>query len=261
MPPKPWHPCCESDWRQSPSVSAHRLFFLHIPKTGGITVENVLKRYFAWRDLCPRYYVGEWTGFEPADAGRFRLFIGHSDVNVASALPEDVRRAIVLRDPLRQILSFYNHIVERPAHPLHARLTTGGIGFADFIELRDAQNFQSSFLFGWEQWRNRAADLDTAAATQTVLASLNRFDLVGTTEDLPRFFAGLSRLLDVPPIRDWPHLNPTQRRAVSIDDVSPDVSRKHREISAIDYALYARAVELAETEPDRVTDESTRPAA
>jgi len=106
-----------------------RLFFLHVPKTGGTTFT---------RSLCARFgplgYLREVVlepdrtleamghRLEPGAIARIRCVIGHFHFGLHRFFPGRFRYVTILRDPIDRVLSLYYHIRDRAEHPLHATL-------------------------------------------------------------------------------------------------------------------------------------------
>ena len=109
------------------------LYFLHLPRTGGTTINRMLKYAFGDRavfhaDLLADH--GGEAGLGAALAGengiyhRALLVAGHFGVAhpLVSLSPRPIGIAGVLRQPLERIVSLYDYIRGTPDHPEHAVL-------------------------------------------------------------------------------------------------------------------------------------------
>lgn len=97
--------------------------FLHIPKTGGTSLNRVFDRMFRSLVLFtnPRELALAVPG-DPAFFHRYLLITGHIDVKnpaAVAAVRENVFLA-VFRDPVKRIISLYDYIRATTGHPLHA---------------------------------------------------------------------------------------------------------------------------------------------
>ncbi len=110
------------------------LCFLHLPRTGGTTINRMLKytfgdRAFFHADLVAEY--GGEAGLAAAlakDKGMYPqaiLIAGHYGVAhpLVEYAPRPVAIAAIIRQPLERIVSLYDYIRGTPDHPEHAALS------------------------------------------------------------------------------------------------------------------------------------------
>lgn len=90
-----------SDW-----LGTSRLVFMHIPKTGGTSLHNILVNQFERHQVCPERFnhLQRWT---TSDLAKFRLFSGHFDMAGINLIPGDKRIIALFREPKARILSLY----------------------------------------------------------------------------------------------------------------------------------------------------------
>ena len=110
------------------------LCFLHLPRTGGTTINRMLKysfgdRAFFHADLVAEY--GGEAGLATALANDNRIYsramlvTGHYGVAhpLVEQAPRPVAIAAIIRQPLERIVSLYDYIRGTPDHPEHAALS------------------------------------------------------------------------------------------------------------------------------------------
>lgn len=110
------------------------LYFLHLPRTGGTTINRMLKYTFGDRavfhaDLLAHH--GGEAGLSAVLAGendlhhRAILFTGHFGIAhpLVSLSPRPIGIAAVLRHPVERVVSLYDYIRGTPDHPEHAALS------------------------------------------------------------------------------------------------------------------------------------------
>lgn len=123
-----------------PGLASHeqRLRFLHIPKSAGSALANVLTREYRG------YGRFEFSGETARDIERFRalsredqdsvrLFTGHAPL--VSGLPEADGATIItmLRDPISRVKSLCQHVWEGKSVYLQDEFPAGGFSLDDFL--------------------------------------------------------------------------------------------------------------------------------
>ena len=102
-------PTAEAD-KQVASGRPHSYVFLHIPKTGGITLYHVLNRQFdrsqvfTIRGLIDRR---EFEELSEISRERLQLVRGHMEFGIHSWLTEPVSYFTILREPVNRVISHY----------------------------------------------------------------------------------------------------------------------------------------------------------
>jgi hypothetical protein len=122
-------------------------------------------------------------GFTPGQLSEipFRVACGHFCANAVIEAVPGALTTLVLRDPLERVISHYHHWKKNKGHGWfrlsapyrHFRNIQEGFRYFAFHE--DMQNYQTGALGGM---------------------SVSDFDLVGTTEQMGRFFEGFLALID-----------------------------------------------------------------
>jgi hypothetical protein len=110
------------------------LCFIHLPRTGGTTINRMLKFTFGDRAFFHADLLGAYGGeaglaaalpTTPGLYDRMMVLAGHYGVAhpLVRHAPRPLGMAAVLRDPLERIVSLYDYIRSRPDHPEHAALS------------------------------------------------------------------------------------------------------------------------------------------
>lgn len=90
-----------------------KILFLHIPKSGGITVSSIFLDHFAME----RTYRLEWHKFDPFDLQKrladIDLLYGHTPYQILDPLSKDFWKATFLRDPVERVLSEQRYVMDR----------------------------------------------------------------------------------------------------------------------------------------------------
>ena len=165
------------------------LCFLHLPRTGGTTINRMLKYTFGDRAFFHAALVAEHGG----EAGlatvlandngiysRAMLVTGHYGVAhpLVEYAPRPVGIAAVLRQPLERIVSLYDYIRGTPDHPEHAALS--------LLTLNQALDAVPEFAVHCQDAQLRT--LFNATDRQGITAALQRYPyLLGRMEALDVF--------------------------------------------------------------------------
>jgi hypothetical protein len=87
-----------------------RLYFLHINHTGGTSLEKALRPHFANEDICPHYEIDDWQHVQNGETLKpYKLFIGHSPVDIKKLIPPKTLSVTIMRDPVERCLAAYNY--------------------------------------------------------------------------------------------------------------------------------------------------------
>jgi tetratricopeptide (TPR) repeat protein len=182
------------------SPSAPVYFLLHIPKTAGQTIQLHLAEHCApgvfWqprRRLWPRRPAGDM----PADSSRVRAVSGH---DVARSLEarfpgREIRRVVLLRDPIGLQLSLYNYRMMN-----YLAKGQGTYGFAVHLQSLP-RDYMAHLLLG--RWLELPWPVVMALGARRKYEILNRmlaeFWFVGAYTDCDRVIAAIAPDLGVPP--------------------------------------------------------------
>jgi hypothetical protein len=175
-------------------------FFLHVPKTAGITIaehleENCPPGWF-WRPPAPRLFGGlghlpDFSRVRAVAPGHYR---GQSLERYFAG--REIRRVALLRDPIGLQLSYYNWRML-----LFLSQGRGTYGF--WLHLRSLpRNFMTVFLLrNWLEipWP-RIAAMSDRAKLELLQSHFSRFWFVGAHTDCARLLEILAPELDVPPL-------------------------------------------------------------
>lgn len=125
------------------------VFFYHLPKTAGTTLQVILGAGFRQPDICPAHNWTELLALDPQAAGRYKLFEGHFYGGLEQFLNRDFYTFTLLRDPIERALSHYGHVLRDSGHYLHHRAVELGSLDAylkDPVTRLTISNFQTRLL-------------------------------------------------------------------------------------------------------------------
>lgn len=222
-----------------------KIAFMHIPKTGGISVERSLASAVAsGTSTCPTYFAPEYDNKTFDDLPDFDIYHGHFDFGFLKTLPNTYKRIVVLRQPADQILSLCNHIASREEHALHEKAQ--GTSLAELLTKNPSLHNQiTKHLLGKLRFRNLVKSQKNTKDRVKVmvpeaLANVKTFDIIGITPRLNRFVqeTGKALGLDLPaPLRE----NKNKFTTYKAEDLSDEDRKALRHACWADRPVY-RAV-------------------
>jgi Galactose-3-O-sulfotransferase len=179
----------EQLWRDlRPPSNDPTVIFVHIGRTAGTTLARILGRTY------PRHETHSFpsTDIEGAVAAfrslpleereRFRLLKGHIMFGIHDAIPRPFTYITLIRDPVDRLISHYFYILQRPEHRLHARLSSTGMSFEDFVRsgiTLETDNWQARSISGMEDEFGCCGEDMLKRATQNIL---EHFSVCGITD-------------------------------------------------------------------------------
>jgi Sulfotransferase family len=229
------------DSRAKPRLNEQCIVFLHVPKTGGQTIESPLIRNFPESerihlDILDTRLDEAMNSIPLEIRAHARLVWGHLPYGVHLHMPQRCEYITILREPIARVVSVYKYILRTRDHVLHDRVATEDIPFEEYLEsgIDEGQtgNAQTRQLSG-----KQFGVLDRTAlveAKHNLEASL----VVGLTERFEETFVLLRRTLGLrTPFYITKNVSPPY-------DVSDRAVELARERNELDFELYRFAREL-----------------
>lgn len=246
------------------SAPRETLVFLHMIKSGGMSIRAALSRAYSKDAVYPGRFETDLRRDGPDAVGRrYELVMAHC--NFETAARTGPRIVTVLRDPVDRIISIYNFWRERKVAPEGARdvgvRLAKELSFSDFIRCRhnrlicDLHNGMTFCLALGNngQARERLAGLSRDRVLGLAIRNLESCDAIGLTEDLDGFASDLASRLGLRVIIR--HENETRLRTVRRADISPWDMAHLRRLTWLDRALHegVRSGRIR-SRPERVAD-------
>ena len=116
-----------------------RLFFLHIPKTGGTTIDTMLREHFAPVIVCPsKFYCAIYM--PPAIVDKYWYFSAHAPYDLIFNIPKPCQMISVFRNPITRSISeyYFNRSLFSPDVDLNNfshQLLAQSFSFMDYLNL------------------------------------------------------------------------------------------------------------------------------
>lgn len=238
---------------------------MHIEKTGGTSLEEVLRNQFPEKEIFGTYGAKDWNAITASEQlSGHSLFIGHSTFDVFEYLPPDTFSVTILRDPIDHCISVYNHVRFRRENDRFEEFERTGMTFERYIcevlpnDLGLARHAQTSRLVGRKVWRqlkrsmSHPQELDHSMR-EIAIQNLAKFHLVGFTETIQDTYNRLCMARDwragkVSAVNATASEMPGTKRLVLRRQLSTDILNELRRITVVEQAVY----EYAKTLPNAV---------
>lgn len=247
--------------------------FLHIQKTGGTSLQNMIADTFSDR-LIYREHADTLYLRSAAELAQYSIFLGHFNYDSISYIPKsNISIVTFVRNPKERLVSLYKFWrAHEPNHPsFHEKMALANqFEIEDFCRFISPQREPETWnhiawaVMGersWAQWRARmeAAEEDQVDKLsllgefrRTARDRLKGFAFVGMQEDFARSAAMLAGLLGSP------ELKPRHDHAVnqlietevffkkSLHDVNvtPEIDDAIMEMTQLDFIIYDEAQRL-----------------
>jgi len=222
--------------------ASSKILHFHIPKTAG----TALRDYFCSQIGVVRVSPG-LVGVRLREAlaryAQFDVISGHFSLYQGDALPGDRINLTVVRDPVDRFLSdfFYKKAVQdaRPNHMLRRESNLD----EHIDDLRNASGIDPllQIVMLYPLGADPTASLTAEEKTAAAIAALDRFDLVGTQEEIEDFACMISARMGWSP-QQVPRSNVTAKRLMA-NDLSHAQRTAIERLLEPEIELYRRAQE------------------
>ncbi len=116
-------------------MSADTIIFLHIPKTGGRSLQNILLRRYSKDEAIVNAHgrMEEIAGWPEARKRQIRYLQGHFIYGAHAVLPQRCRYITMLREPVDRVVSHYYYIKRSVNHPLNRVVNEKDMSLDEYI--------------------------------------------------------------------------------------------------------------------------------
>lgn len=182
--------------------------FVHIPKTAGSTLDQILNREahgsVYWLSGGAREAMARLAQMSSEDALRYALYAGHLPWGLHMLIPAPCRYLTMLRNPVDRLVSHYFHVLNEPGHHSYDQIVTGQMSLLDFVSSDisiEIDNLQTRFIAGLEASDSTPINCCSEALLQLALDNIDQtFTAVGVQELFDQSLMLFSDHLD------WRHL-------------------------------------------------------
>lgn len=228
----------------------NRLIFLHVQKTAGVSIRQLLARQYAH---LPTFIRGapehlEMFRMSRRDREAYRVVGGHYRFGLHLLFDAPSRYMAFLRDPVERTISHYSYIRWQPLHAWHDRVNGSGISLEQWVRLGEADALDNLQVRRFTVRLNE--DVPFRETTRQMLDEAKRIieeriAFLGITEryeDAIRLFAGQLGWQE-PVAVERLNVSPVRMTAADLPATTRDAILEH---NALDMELYAFARDVFE---------------
>lgn len=144
--------------KNSGGETRQTVIFLHIPKTAGNTLNDIMKRQYEPQAVFSlrAQHTQRVDAFKQLPEARKRtiqVLAGHVRFGLHQDLPQPSTYITLLRDPVERVISHYYYVLRRPDHYLHETVTSQNMTLQDYVSsgiCSELNNDQTKILAGIE---------------------------------------------------------------------------------------------------------------
>jgi Sulfotransferase family len=228
------------------------VIFLHIPKTGGTTLQHILQRCYRRNQICTFKDTNRQSqieNFKKLAANKreaYHLIQGHLFFGFHRHLPGDSIYITLLREPIARTLSFYYYARSQPDHYLYSSLRNDDVDLRTLLKDRRAIsdeffNLQTRMVAG-EEWNDPTKKLADRAALERAKENLQNRFVVGLTEEFDASLRLMSQRFGWN-VKSYTKKNVTRQKPRN-NTLDAETLALLREANALDIELYQFAREL-----------------
>ena len=181
--------------RFAPSSRPHRpVFFIHVPKTGGTSLAEVVRSVYPPERCLFTYEREDHLDELRAEAQRAAVVFGHFSFGLHDVLGFDARYVTLLREPVSRVTSFFRHQA-RHEDSEFGRDIANGMTLRDLLRSESCEQVNNHMVRIISSEYDERQVNDRAALELAWRNLVAHFDYVGTTERMVESVDGIGRVL------------------------------------------------------------------
>ena len=216
------------------------VIFLHIPKTGGLTLTKIAKKNYDSSSIYEvrnaKVDIDKFRQLSIEEKRKIKLLAGHVRFGIHEDIPQQSTYITMLREPVERVISAYFYMRSTPNHPFHKKISQKDT-FEDFLETRwpGFNNGQVRMLSG-VGGKVKYGKCDREMLETAKYNLNNFFSVIGITERFDEFLILCQRSLGYKfPL--YTKVNVTKKRPLK-EQISKKALRIIEEDNALDLELY-----------------------
>lgn len=221
------------------------LIFLHIPKTGGTTLNTIINRHFPQNAIwnINKRNIGELKRLSEEERLAIRCLEGHLVFGIHELLPQACTYITLLRNPVDRIISHYYFARRNPNNYLYDEATS--MSLKDYARHEELSNGQTRRISGFIGIDSATSPGNPSKMLETAKRNLEvHFKVVGISERFNEVLVLLKRFLGWRNVF-YVKVNIAKDRP-SVTDIPQDTLRVIETYNELDMELYDYAKHMLE---------------
>ena len=116
-----------------------KIIFLHIPKTAGLSMTEVIANEYKRKNM---FYINllntqEFIELSLQEKEKIHMVLGHQIFGMHEYFSNDAKYITLLRNPINRVISTYYYIKRRPQNKFYDKIHSENISLKDFVKNDD----------------------------------------------------------------------------------------------------------------------------
>ena len=216
------------------------VIFVHIPKTGGTTLNKILINNY--REYCNIYTSGANKILENTSAARIdqlELLSGHFPFGLDQYFAKPCSYITLLREPVERIISHYYYVINSPANYLYQEIKSKKIGLAEYAKgylSAELNNHQTRLISGMQPYPGQPAQVTAKDLKKAKRNIKESFAVAGITEMFPQSLFLMKKRYQWEKV-SYQSENVNRNRPTQ-EEISPDIIKTIQNNNEFDLKLY-----------------------
>jgi hypothetical protein len=235
------------------------LYFLHIPKTAGTSLNNILKSKFETQKVYPFATYHQVFTNSKLDLDSYDIIAGHFTMSFIQNLKSTPNIITVFRNPISRVVSAYNHFMREPeanfefnyfkkcnikkalqTYPwLFSNQQVKHLGWNQNI--LTVPKYKIPIPFSIENWKEFHGNIKINEIYKKACENLEKLFLFGFTDRIDEFINNLFIKMNWELPFEIPSKNKAKDNQITETDLSPDIIEIIEKLNEHDIKLYQHA--------------------